>query len=674
MNSLRGRLIVTFLVVALSAITLVGFVALNRSQKALLDLAWKEGDALAVALAQEVDAYLRESATVLEIPAETEIFRSMNWADQKPLLAPIRTRFGFNDVFIAKPDGSVYSAIRDVGGVNIKDREYFIDAFKRNETVISHPVTDRTTGEMSLFVASPIARPGEDPVGLVVGALTLKAVTEEVASVTWGQKGYGYLLDSRGIVTAHPNGDLLGRLNATEEGEKVAPELARAMREGLSGKPGRVGYFFLGEDRMTAYAPVRSTGWLAAVTTPEAELLAPVRALRTLILVVSALLALVVVVVSFFFANAVAAPVTAIERRMEALAEGDLASPLEARSSIAEIRNLSSAMEKTLASLSDSFSAVADVAHELGSEAETFAAVAQETNASAEEARSGVETVGGAMEALAAIGQELNASVEEVASGAATAATRSGETSEEVEKARRAGERGLEAVKGTVTNINGVTVEIEGSARAVSELADKAAQIGKIVAVISGIADQTNLLALNAAIEAARAGEHGRGFAVVAEEVRKLAEESNGAARNIADLAGSIASDLFSVKEGAVRNQEGARQVLDQSRDVVEKIGLILETLDRIAASTQDVAAVSQEQASSSEEIASAIQDMANKVNDSNAMAGNVRDQMAEVVQAAERVALGGEGLARISGELQRRVSAFRLRENQAGLVAVRKR
>ncbi|QTX33282.1 methyl-accepting chemotaxis protein [Aminithiophilus ramosus] len=673
MNSLRGRLIVTFLAVALSAITLVGFVALNRSQKALLDLAWKEGDALAVALAQEVDAYLRESAMVLEIPAETEIFRSMNWADQKPLLAPIRTRFGFNDVFIAKPDGSVYSAVRDVGGVNIKDREYFIEAFKRNETVVSHPVADRTTGEMSIFVASPIARPGENPVGLVVGALTLKAVTEEVASVTWGQKGYGYLLDSRGVVTAHPNGDLLGRLNATEEGEKVAPELARAMREGLSGKPGRVGYFFLGEDRMTTYAPVPSTGWLAAVTTPEAELLAPVRALRTLILVVSALLALVVVV-SFFFANAVAGPVTAIERRMEALAEGDLASPLEARSSIAEIRNLSSAMEKTLASLSDSFSAVADVAHELGSEAETFAAVAQETNASAEEARSGVETVGGAMEALAAIGQELNASVEEVASGAATAATRSGETSEEVEKARRAGERGLEAVKGTVTNINGVTVEIEGSARAVAELADKAAQIGKIVAVISGIADQTNLLALNAAIEAARAGEHGRGFAVVAEEVRKLAEESNGAARNIADLAGSIASDLFSVKEGAGRNQEGARQVLDQSRDVVEKIELILETLDRIAASTQDVATVSQGQASSSEEIASAIQDMANKVNDSNAMAGNVRDQMAEVVQAAERVALGGEGLARISGELRRRVSAFRLRESQAGLVAVRKR
>ena len=74
-------------------------------------------------------------------------------------------------------------------------------------------------------------------------------------------------------------------------------------------------------------------------------------------------------------------------------------------------------------------------------------------------------------------------------------------------------------------------------------LGDRSQEVGQIVDTISGIAGQTNLLALNAAIEAARAGEQGRGFAVVAEEVRKLAEQSQEAAKHIADLISHIQAD-----------------------------------------------------------------------------------------------------------------------------------
>jgi methyl-accepting chemotaxis protein len=78
---------------------------------------------------------------------------------------------------------------------------------------------------------------------------------------------------------------------------------------------------------------------------------------------------------------------------------------------------------------------------------------------------------------------------------------------------------------------------VQSAAGTIEELGRSSAQIGEIVTVINGIADQTNLLALNAAIEAARAGEHGRGFAVVAAEVRKLAERSQVAAKEISELS-----------------------------------------------------------------------------------------------------------------------------------------
>ncbi|QTX33302.1 methyl-accepting chemotaxis protein [Aminithiophilus ramosus] len=364
-------------------------------------------------------------------------------------------------------------------------------------------------------------------------------------------------------------------------------------------------------------------------------------------------------------------PLARLEALVERFAGGDLTVSFsdEGRDEVADI---AAKLEMMGTALREVIGAVGSVAVRLGHEAEEIAALAEQSNAGVEEARSGAESLEDAMENLAAIGQELNASVEEVAAGAGTAAARSGDVSQQVEGARRAGEAGMAVVKTTVADVAGQIERVEDSARATVELAAKAAQIQKIVGTISGIADQTNLLALNAAIEAARAGEHGRGFAVVAEEVRKLAEESNGAARNIADLAGSIASDLVAVKEGAGRNQEGARNVDRLVRDVAEKITLILGALEKIAASTQDVAAVSEEQAASSEEIASAVQDMAGKVGDSNAMAHRVGSQVGEVSQAAERMAHGAEGLAQVSEELKERMAFFRIGGTEGGLVPAR--
>jgi len=142
-----------------------------------------------------------------------------------------------------------------------------------------------------------------------------------------------------------------------------------------------------------------------------------------------------------------------------------------------------------------------------------------------------------------------------------------------------------------------------------------AQKISQIVNIINQIADQTNLLALNAAIEAARAGEHGRGFAVVAEEVRKLAEQSSGATKEIYGIVNTIRTGtektVESMKEGVNQIEIGARVVQDVNstfNQIITAIeGLTLD-IKAVAASTEDTSVLVQKVSGAAMEQSSAME------------------------------------------------------------------
>jgi methyl-accepting chemotaxis protein len=380
-------------------------------------------------------------------------------------------------------------------------------------------------------------------------------------------------------------------------------------------------------------------------------------------MVLSAIAVVLSVIISVVITRSVTKPLNVLRGDVDDFSKGDLTVNLsiDGRDEIAQmglsLRNMADQLNKVI-------SAVNDASDDITGTSQEFSALAQETNASVEEFRANVDEMGTNLNVLASTGEEVNASVEEVAAGAQATAEKGTDIARQVDEAMSAGQDGMASVRRAVSGIDGVAKNASEAAQSVQELGTRTRQIQNFVAQIGGIADQTNLLALNAAIEAARAGEAGRGFAVVAEEVRKLAEDSNVAAKNIAELATTITGDLDRVVNISLDNAKASEDARELSRETENIIESMISYLKNISGSTQDLAAVSQEQAASSEEIAEAVQNIATKVGSTAEAGEHIRVGVGDVAAAAERMAQGAENLSSLSLDLHELLKFFKMRED----------
>ena len=239
---------------------------------------------------------------------------------------------------------------------------------------------------------------------------------------------------------------------------------------------------------------------------------------------------------------------------------------------------------------------------------------------------------------------------------------------EKAETARRSAEdmantahEGASLMEQAVDMMGSIEKSVHESANMVNRLGEQSEAIGQIVESVSSIADQTNLLALNAAIEAARAGEAGKGFAVVAEEVRKLAAESQEAAKhikeNITSIQQATQDTVKAMEQGTVEVASGTESI----RQVGSQFGTIIEKIDDIQGQMGSITSAVDVVSQGAEKIVFAVDSMdeiSRKVNESTkVISGETQQQSA----SNEEIAAASLALANLAEEMQTEVTNFRV-------------
>lgn len=362
----------------------------------------------------------------------------------------------------------------------------------------------------------------------------------------------------------------------------------------------------------------------------------------------------------FMLTKFISKPIPVIVDGMTKAESGDLTVRLNIRTND-EFSVLGDKFNSMVENISTLIQRIVSVAEQVAHSAEQLEGVAGEAaRATAQIAAtvhmvaSGTEEQAKSVEQTSTAITDMSAGIQEVASNAHTVLNISQQASSKATN-------GAEYISNVVEQMLNINQKVNSTADSVRSLGEKSKRIGYIIDVITGIAKQTNLLALNAAIEAARAGEQGRGFAVVAEEVRKLAEQSGEAAKQIANLIGEIRDETIRVvenMESGIREVDNGTHVVNEAGDafyaIVDSINLVTSKIHEVSVATEQMAAGAQESVSSMHNVASISEETASSAEE---VAAAAEEQSASIQEVAASATL----LAEFAEELKQMVTNFKV-------------
>ena len=658
-NSIRSKLVV-FIVILLVVVAVATLGAVLYFFTNYADSSGKEQARSGVEglhnLLEDAKNDMKAKAVLLAV--NPDIARAVEAKDTAQVLAitgRILKDNSIDSVTISDNNGVVIARLHEPAkkGDSVTNQKNVSEALKGNVTAA---IEQGTIVKLSARAGAPVRNAQGQIVGVITPGVTLtKNETVDHAKKMFNVDTTLFLGDVRESTTITIDGK-------RQVGTKLDPKIADIVLKqgkrfdgeatilnmpyltsyepivGPDGKP--IGVLFAGRSLVDAHAARNKMGMTVGIAT---------------------LLALILsFVATLLMARRITGPLLQLGTVVGAVAAGDLTRTVEVESAdeVGVLSNNFNTMgvelRKLVRHVHELSQTLAASSEELTASAEQSAEVSHQVSQAITEVAAGTSKQLSAVNDASAVVEEVSAGAEEVA---ATAETITGLS----HKSTAATINGSSAIDRAVQQMGNIGEGSKAVNEAVGKLADSSRHIGEIVNVISGIAGQTNLLALNAAIEAARAGEQGRGFAVVAEEVRKLAEQSESAAKEITTLIAQNHTDI----QKAVQAMEVSTSSVKVGIDVVNAAGVtfreISQLTDDVSTQIAGISSAIGEIAKGSEQIVLSVRDIETVSKDSAGQSQSVSAAAEEMTASMTEISSSSQSLAKMAQELQVAVDQFRV-------------